>query len=136
VSEKQETRARQVFDSSAEQTGFREQGANRLVLPAVVVSPPQPLPSGKESGGGHGGDNRGGTDIDLDPLLLALLHKIPKRNEEWPEEKRLRWFKTFAMNVSQVYDEDNNPVELTIELKSKMQFRLHAHWSMSSRSAA
>jgi hypothetical protein len=50
--------------------------------------------------------------------LLALLRKIPKRGEEWPAEKRLRWFRTFAMNVSQVYDEDGDePVEVEIKLK-------------------
>jgi hypothetical protein len=46
---------------------------------------------------------------------LALLRKIPPKGESWPADKRLRWFKTFAMNVSQVYDEDNEPVELKIE---------------------
>ena len=47
---------------------------------------------------------------------MALLRKIPK--EDWPDEKRLRWFRTFAMNVSQVYDDDKRPVELKIELES------------------
>lgn len=116
VSEKQKARARQVFESSAEQTGFREQGPNRLVLPAVVVtSIPQVDPEGKGSWGGTGG----GDELNLDPLLLALLHKIPPRTEEWPAEKRLRWFRTFAMNVSQVYDGDDNPVELQVELRKQ-----------------
>jgi hypothetical protein len=29
----------------------------------------------------------------------------------------LRWFRTFAMNVSQVYDDDASPVELEIKIK-------------------
>lgn len=112
VSEKQKARARQVFESSAEQTGFREHGPNRLVMPAVVVPPPKP-PEDKERTGGGGG---GGSDIglDLDPLLIALLRKIPNQGEQWPREKRLRWFKTFAMNVSQVYDSEDEPIELSI----------------------
>lgn len=120
VSEKQKARARQVFESSAEQTGFREQGPNRLVMPAVVVTaaPAGAVQgNGKDGSGGNGGG--GGDGIDLDPLILALLHKIPGRNEEWPAEKRLRWFRTFAMNVSQVYDTDDNPVELQIELRKQ-----------------
>lgn len=124
VSEKQKARARQVFESSAQQTGFREQGPNRLVMPAVVVTA-NPEPSagdtGSGGGGGKGGGNNGGEDeLDLDPLLLALLKKIPHRGESWPADKRLRWFKTFAMNVSQVYDEDeDSPVELTISVHGK-----------------
>jgi len=47
--------------------------------------------------------------------LLALLKKIPPTKKGWPSAKRIRWFKTFAMNVSQIYDADEeNPVEMTI----------------------
>lgn len=115
VSEKQKARARQVFESSATQTGFREQGPNRLVMPAVVVLPPPPggEPPGNGGGGGGGGGGSG-LQLDLDPLLIALLQKIPPQGQEWPQERRLRWFKTFAMNVSQVYDDDDDPVELSI----------------------
>lgn len=65
---------------------------------------------------GDGGGNRS-TELGLDPLLVALLQKIPAQGEQWPQDKRLRWFKTFAMNVSQVYDDDDEPVELTIDVK-------------------
>lgn len=47
---------------------------------------------------------------------MALLRKIPKGQQEWPAESRVRWFRTFAMNVSQVYDPDDRPVELKIDL--------------------
>jgi hypothetical protein len=116
VSEKQKARARQVFENSAEQTGFRAHGANRLVLPAVVVPPPPPLGDDKNRGGGSGGGGAGGgeVDLDLDPLLIALLQKIPPQGEPWPKDRRVRWFRTFAMNVSQVYDTEDEPVELTI----------------------
>lgn len=119
VSEKQKARARQVFESSARQTGFREHGPAQLVMPAVVVSPPSaqvapPSGNGGGSGGGGGGGSGGDLDLDLDPLLIALLQKIPNQGEPWPKEKRLRWFKTFAMNVSQVYDDEDDPVEMTI----------------------
>lgn len=113
VSEKQKARARQVFENSAEQTGFRQHGANRLVMPAVVVPPPTP-PGGNppKTNGGNGAIPEVG--LDLDPLLIALLQKIPAQGQPWPKDRRLRWFKTFAMNVSQVYDTEDDPVELSI----------------------
>jgi hypothetical protein len=110
VAEKQKARARQVFESSAQQTGFRETAPNKLVAPAVVIKH-APAEREKNKNGGNGGD----TGLHLDPLLMALLRKIPNGEEGWPAESRLRWFRTFAMNVSQVYD-DNEPVELKIDL--------------------
>ncbi|MYN45009.1 hypothetical protein GTP23_07990 [Pseudoduganella sp. FT93W] len=118
VAEKQKARARQVFESSAQQTGFREHGPSRLVMPAVVMKPETQAVSEQGKGGGGGGNNSAGTvvNLDLDPLLIALLQKIPPQSEAWPAEKRLRWFRTFAMNVSQVYDDDAEPVEMDIGL--------------------
>lgn len=84
----------------------------QVVVPATVVRKDDVPPTPANGGGGGGGDN----DLSLDPLLMALLRKIPK-GSEWPSENRLRWFRTFAMNVSQVYDDDSNPVELEIQLK-------------------
>lgn len=114
VSEKQKSRARQVFESSAQQTGFREAAPNRLVMPAVVVTGKPADTNKRKNGTGDGG----GDDLHLDPLLMALLRKIPGSEEGWPADKRLRWFKTFAMNVSQVYDDGGDPVEIEIELKN------------------
>lgn len=123
VSEKQKDRARQVFERSAELSGFFEHGKTRLVMPAFkgagnggesLASPP--LPPTPPGSGGNNGSGDGGTTLDLDPLLIALLQKIPKSGEQWPAAQRLRWFKTFAMNVSQVYDDDASPVDLNVTL--------------------
>lgn len=57
--------------------------------------------------------------LDLDPLLIALLQKIPKQGLPWPKDRRVRWFRTFAMNVSEVYDEEDEPVELDITEKKE-----------------
>lgn len=108
VPEKQKAKARQVFEKSAKQTGFREAAPNRLVLPATIVKHEE-----KEEKPDRGGDATSEGALGLDPLIMALLRKIPTANE-WPAESRLRWFRTFAMNVSQVYDDDSSPVELTI----------------------
>ena len=65
---------------------------------------------------GNSGGN--GSGLNLDPLLMALLQKIPSKDEGWAATRRLRWLRTFAMNVSQVYDADDEPVEFKIELTS------------------
>jgi hypothetical protein len=54
--------------------------------------------------------------LELDPLLVALLKKVPTPDKGWPGPTRVRWFRTFAMNVSQIYD-DGEPVELKIALE-------------------
>lgn len=113
VALKQKAKARQVFESSAQQTGFRDVAPNKLVLPGVLVKAGGQEDHGKRKTGGDGG---GHGDLELDPLLMALIRKIPK-DTEWSAENRLRWFRTFAMNVSQVYDSDEEPVELEINLK-------------------
>jgi hypothetical protein len=112
VAEKQKTKARQVLMASAKLTGYCEQGENRLIAPAMMVGPKKEEVEQKNNndGGGGGGDSQ----LALDPLLMALLRKIPAKEDGWPKDKRVRWFKTFAMNVSQVYDDDQEPVELTI----------------------
>jgi hypothetical protein len=118
VAEKQTSRARQVFERSAEQAGYFEHGKSRLVMPAVSIreDDPPPPPADEIDKGGKGG-NGGGSDLSLDPLLLALLKKIPDVEKGWPAAQRVRWFRTFAMNVSQIYDgEAMDPVELKIDL--------------------
>jgi len=55
------------------------------------------------------------SELNLDPLLIALLKKIPEAEKGWPGPNRVRWFRTFAMNVSQIYDADSEPVEMKID---------------------
>jgi hypothetical protein len=50
--------------------------------------------------------------------LLALLKKIPDLEKGWAAAQRVRWFRTFAMNVSQIYDDESEPVEMKIELEA------------------
>ena len=117
VSEKQAERARQVFAKSAAQANFVDASSGRFIKPSVgVTEPPAPLPPDPNKGGNGG--NGGPVDLDLDPLLIELLKKIPPKKDSWPAPQRLRWFKTFAMNVSQIYDEDDSPVEMDIKLDS------------------
>jgi hypothetical protein len=46
------------------------------------------------------------------------LKKIPPAGD-WPAAQHVRWFRTFAMNVSQIYDEDDKPVEIKIDLEKE-----------------
>lgn len=83
-------------------------------VPPSLNENPSP-DKGRDSNNSAGSEAQS-VGLDLDPLLLALLQKIPTRGQDWPMEKRLRWLKTFAMNVSQVYDEDDDPIEFKIEI--------------------
>jgi hypothetical protein len=49
------------------------------------------------------------------PSRRALQWKIPDAEKGWPAALRVRWFRTFAMNVSQIYDGDDEAVEMKIE---------------------
>ena len=108
--------ARRVLERSAEQANFYEAGRDRLVMPGFAPSRESAPEQKKQTGGGDGGGT--GVQLDLDPLLIALLKKIPAAGNDWPGPQRARWFRTFAMNVSQIYDGDGEPVELKIELES------------------
>jgi hypothetical protein len=126
VSSKQTSKARNAFTRSAKQAGFFAHGEDRLVRPANGGPGTKPIDEPKKDtdpskdnsrkGGGNGGDD----DLNLDALLIALLKKIPTDpSAGWPGPSRVRWFRTFAMNVSQIYDGDGEPVEMKIELEKE-----------------
>jgi hypothetical protein len=116
VSPKQKERARQTFMKSATYAGFIDPTTGRFVKPGIQQ---KEQGTGQhqdaDHGGSGGGDGSG--DLELDALLIALLRKIPSPDKGWPGPNRVRWFRTFAMNVSQIYDGDGQPVEMKIELE-------------------
>jgi hypothetical protein len=119
VSPKQKERARQTFMKSAQYAGFIDSSTGRFVKPGITQKDEG---SGQQQeidrGGTGGGDGSDGTgQLGLDPLLIALLKKVPSSEKGWPASSRVRWFRTFAMNVSQIYDGDGEPVEMKIELE-------------------
>jgi hypothetical protein len=123
VSPKQKERARQTFMKSAHYAGFIDSATGRFVKPGISQKEENTGQSSSDNsnsrGGSGGGSGTGGNDnnagLNLDPLLIALLKKIPAAEKgAWPAAQRIRWFRTFAMNVSQIYDDDA-PVEMEIK---------------------
>ena len=119
VSPKQKDRARQVFMKSATFAGFIDATTGRFIRPGHGGSRDASARREEQKpGGGSGGSGEGGDGLALDPLLLALLKKVPPTGADWPAAQRVRWFRTFAMNVSQIYDKDEEPVEMEIRTVS------------------
>jgi hypothetical protein len=114
VPPKQKERARQTFMKSATYSGYIDQQTNRFIRPANLA-PPAPLSTDDSTKQKKNGSGGGGDGLSLDPLLLELLRKIPSTETGWPREQRVRWFRTFAMNVSQIYDNPEDAIDLKIE---------------------
>jgi hypothetical protein len=97
VSQKESARARQTFERSAEQAGFFAHGKDRLAAPT----------SRNVSGAG--------SSTKVDPLIGALLEKLPPPGEPWPVISRVRWLRTLATVLSQIYDQngEDSDVEIT-----------------------
>jgi hypothetical protein len=115
VPPKQKERARQTFMKSAIYAGYIDQQTGRFIRPANIAAPLPSADDGTKKRQNGGGD---GSGLDLDPLLMALLRMIPTTEDGWPREQRVRWFRTFAMNVSQVYDKPEEAIDLKIDAVS------------------
>lgn len=127
VSEKQKDRARQVLERSADISGFFESGKTKLVMPAIAegASPPHkngsigpaPQEEGSKgssgSGGGAGAGSGGGIGGSNDPLIKALIEKLPTHGN-WPVEDRINWLKMLVMGFQIAYGADDE-----IEIKKK-----------------
>jgi hypothetical protein len=107
VAEKQTSRARQVFEKSAEQAGYFEHGKTRLVMPAVAareeVTPTPPVDEEKSEREKKKNGSGGGDMGDHDPLILGLFRKLPAPDEDWPAKDRLKWLQTAANIFELVY---------------------------------
>ncbi|MBR0847102.1 hypothetical protein JQ543_05020 [Bradyrhizobium diazoefficiens] len=98
VAEKTKDRARQVFERSAEQAGFFANGRDRLVMPGLSIGVALPKEdSGKreEAKGGGGGGK--------DPLIDALIQKLPKAGDQWAADDRITWLQMIAMAFQMTY---------------------------------
>jgi hypothetical protein len=100
VSPKQKDKARQVFERSAEQAGFFAHGRDRLVQPGVVLKPGEPEHPADESANRRRGTGDGG---DLDPLIAALIQKLPAAGTTWLADERVTWLRMIAMAFQMAY---------------------------------
>lgn len=112
VAEKQKDRARQVFERSADQAGFFAHGKNRLVAPGIApggtaAAKEDHLPPDGErnNGGGGGGAGTGseGGGLTGDPLVDALVKKLPAAGKSWPAAERATWIKMIGMAFDLAY---------------------------------
>ena len=127
VSPKQTDKARHAFDRSAKQAGFFDHGNDRLVEPGdIPVQAPPPaqepreVPTFASGNGGNGGSGGGEPPPHLDPLIVALLNKMPT-GKSWPLPGRVKWLRALAMNLSFVYEADDGnagEIEVTIQAES------------------
>jgi hypothetical protein len=108
VAEKQKGRARQVFEKSAEQGGFFEQGRNRLVMPGIAARSDEIPEEGKTD------DNNGKTPPPppppppprgptLHPFIQGLLDTLPEPQTEWAASERAKWLQTAANIFDLIY---------------------------------
>lgn len=100
VASKQTDKARQAFERSAQQAGFFARGKDRLIEPALDrADPPAPKNEEQKPGGGGGGGS------NLDPVIKALVDKIPSPTSEpsWATEEQVKWLQMMAMAFGMIY---------------------------------
>jgi hypothetical protein len=106
LSSKQADKARQTFMRSAKQAGFFAHGEDRLVMPSVTqlpnTKPIEPLkPKGEEDGEDEYTNGSGGGG-PTDPLIHALIQKLPRKGP-WSASERVTWLKMLAMAFQMSY---------------------------------
>lgn len=112
VSSKQADKARQAFERSAKQAGYKDMGDDRLVRPRATLEESKPDGQGGElgqhdgtgsgipssSGGGGNGTGGGFGHGQFHPLIQGLLVTLPTIGEPWPEADRKAWL-TMAESI-------------------------------------
>jgi hypothetical protein len=127
VSPKQKDKARQAFERSAQQAGFFEHGRDRLVMPSGASAQLKPekedarRPPSGGGGAGNGGDGADG--LELDPLIVGLLKRMPPPPDGWPAPDMARWAKAFLMNLSFIYGHtvDDDVVDVVVRKRREDQ---------------
>ena len=108
VAEKQKDRARQVFERSAEQSGFFEHGRNRLVMPAIKGG--AQILEGEKNGGMRGGGDRN-EPPNIDPIIRGLINKLPAPGDVWPNVQRKLWLEILENTFKLVYRDQREASE-------------------------
>jgi hypothetical protein len=109
VAKKQTDRARQAFDRSARWAGYIKAGSDRFVSPILrnerpsASTDPGDGSDGQQSmrqnpGGGAANENDG-----LDPVIRALVQKIPPTGAPWGSDEQVMWLRMMAMAFSMAF---------------------------------
>lgn len=117
VSKKQASRARQIFERSADQAGYREHGKDRLVRPAFRDAPKTlKIEESREEGGtgAGGGTGSGGGGSEYHPFIQGLLLKLPAPETEWSIPDRAKWLQTAAQIFGLIYKDNGGSLTVTI----------------------
>lgn len=124
VASKQTERARQAFDRSARHAGFTKAGSDRFVVPfvsaqeerreqdAALPKPPPVSAFGNGSGGGEGGADHPETD----PVISALVRKIPATGTQWSEDEQVQLLQMLAMAFRMTF---KNKRTITVKIESE-----------------
>lgn len=104
VAEKQKARARQVFQRSALQAGYFENGKGRLVAPHVRESEPHERIQGPIEHIKPDEDQQPNLVPDKKHELIAALYKtIPDKGAPWDAESREKWLSTAKSIFDLIY---------------------------------
>ncbi len=123
VAEKQTEKARHAFQRSAQQAGFFNAGADRLVEPSTDRGQQSLGTNGSQDGDARdespaapSGDPR---RDPLHPLIQGLVATLPEPGSAWSDEEREEWLNAAKSNFALIYKRDlkqlppgePNPVE-------------------------
>jgi hypothetical protein len=108
VAQKQTDRARQTFERSAQTAGFFEYGRDKLVAPAVgdgdsgVIRSAVGTAAGASSAVAQAVSLVKAPDVS-DPLMAALIQKLPAPSTTWGAVERKTWLELMAMAFTLAY---------------------------------
>ena len=100
VAEKTKDRARQIFERSAEQGGFFASGRDRLVMPGFAIGMEAPVEEQRDE---HADSTKVGSGGGKDPLINALIQKLPTVGQPWPADERVTWLQMISMAFQMAY---------------------------------
>lgn len=114
VAKKQTDRARQTFDRSAQTAGFYGFGRDKLIMPPNTGGG---VKDDFRGGGGSGGGNGGGDGEEekkqaLDPVIAALIQKLPTSGP-WKTADREAWLSMMKMAFDMAYGANAAPPKPT-----------------------
>ena len=56
----------------------------------------------------HPGSHEVNEDLNLDPIIVGLLEKMPETGGEWDKQDRQKWIQLFTLTIDYIY-KDKSP---------------------------